>query len=294
MTYGSVVMLVLFLLVWYILRQHRRAAGTCTRSATTRRRPGSPASHTRRLLITRLHGRRALYGVAALLLVGRTAVGDPQAGQTDNLDSITAVVLGGTSLFGGRGSVIGALFGALIVGVIRNGLQLMGVASIYQVLITGILVIVAVGDRPDRTEEARDEQRAQTVLEARGLVKRYGHVTALDGADFELLPGEILAVIGDNGAGKSSLIKALSGALIPDEGEILLDGRPVHFHSPADARRAGDRDRLPGPGGRPGAGHRLEPVPRPRGTAQGRRSAACSACSTPSGCEAERARHMGT
>jgi fructose transport system ATP-binding protein len=77
------------------------------------------------------------------------------------------------------------------------------------------------------------------VLEAHGLVKRYGHVTALDGVDFELLPREILAVIGDNGAGKSTLIKALSGALTPDDGEILLDGRRVHFHSPADARRAG-------------------------------------------------------
>ncbi len=77
------------------------------------------------------------------------------------------------------------------------------------------------------------------VLQARALVKRYGHVTALDGADFELLSGEILAVIGDNGAGKSTLIKALSGALIPDEGEIRLDGEVVHFHSPIDARRQG-------------------------------------------------------
>src|SRR6188472_3758790 len=77
------------------------------------------------------------------------------------------------------------------------------------------------------------------VLEARGLVKRYGHVTAIDGADFELYPGEILAVIGDNGAGKSSLIKALSGAVIPDAGEILLDGKPAHFKSPIEARRAG-------------------------------------------------------
>jgi fructose transport system ATP-binding protein len=77
------------------------------------------------------------------------------------------------------------------------------------------------------------------VLEARGLIKRYGHVTALDGADFELYPGEILAVIGDNGAGKSTLIKALSGALIPDEGEILVDGTPVHFRGPLDARRHG-------------------------------------------------------
>jgi fructose transport system ATP-binding protein len=77
------------------------------------------------------------------------------------------------------------------------------------------------------------------VMQARGLVKRYGQVTALDGADFELRAGEILAVIGDNGAGKSSLIKALSGATIPTSGEILLDGNPVHFKSPIDARRAG-------------------------------------------------------
>lgn len=77
------------------------------------------------------------------------------------------------------------------------------------------------------------------VLEARNLVKRYGHVTALDGADLDLFPGEILAVIGDNGAGKSTLVKALSGALVPDDGEIRLDGRSVKFHGPADARRHG-------------------------------------------------------
>ena len=79
----------------------------------------------------------------------------------------------------------------------------------------------------------------QPVMEATGLTKRYGQVTALDGADFELLPGEVLAVIGDNGAGKSTLIKALTGALVPDAGEIKLDGRVVHFRTPIDARRAG-------------------------------------------------------
>jgi fructose transport system ATP-binding protein len=77
------------------------------------------------------------------------------------------------------------------------------------------------------------------VLEARGLVKRYGHVTAIDHTDFQLYAGEVLAVIGDNGAGKSSLIKALSGALVPDDGEILLDGKPIHFKSPMDARALG-------------------------------------------------------
>jgi fructose transport system ATP-binding protein len=77
------------------------------------------------------------------------------------------------------------------------------------------------------------------ILSARGLYKRYGNVTALDGADFDLYPGEILAVIGDNGAGKSSLIKALSGAVIPDSGTISLDGEEVHFKSPLEAREAG-------------------------------------------------------
>jgi fructose transport system ATP-binding protein len=77
------------------------------------------------------------------------------------------------------------------------------------------------------------------VMKAAGLVKRFGKVTALDGADFELRAGEILAVIGDNGAGKSSLIKCLSGASIPDEGQIWLDGNQIHFKTPMDARRAG-------------------------------------------------------
>ncbi len=77
------------------------------------------------------------------------------------------------------------------------------------------------------------------VMQGRGLVKRYGHVTALDGTDFDLRAGEILAVIGDNGAGKSSLIKVLSGALIPDAGALSLDGERVYFRTPMDARRAG-------------------------------------------------------
>ncbi|MGF6253932.1 ATP-binding cassette domain-containing protein [Ensifer sp. LBL] len=79
----------------------------------------------------------------------------------------------------------------------------------------------------------------EPILTARGLVKRYGRVTALDQADFDLYPGEILAVIGDNGAGKSSMIKAISGAIHPDEGEIKLEGQTVNFRSPMDARAAG-------------------------------------------------------
>ena len=83
------------------------------------------------------------------------------------------------------------------------------------------------------------EQRREPILTTRGLVKHYGRVIALDNADFDLYPGEILAVIGDNGAGKSTLIKAICGAVLPDEGEIKLNGKTLHFKSPMEARDAG-------------------------------------------------------
>jgi fructose transport system ATP-binding protein len=79
----------------------------------------------------------------------------------------------------------------------------------------------------------------EPILQARGLMKRYGTVVAMNGADFDLYPGEILGVIGDNGAGKSTLIKALAGAVAPDHGEIRLDGKAVNFRSPQDGRAAG-------------------------------------------------------
>ncbi|WP_410500168.1 ATP-binding cassette domain-containing protein [Chitinibacter sp. S2-10] len=99
--------------------------------------------------------------------------------------------------------------------------------------------IIEIENNQQTASQANSQAARPLVLQAKGLVKRYGQVTALDGADFELRPGEIMAVIGDNGAGKSSLIKALSGAIVPDSGELLLDGQPVHFQSPIDARRAG-------------------------------------------------------
>ncbi|MCL6538906.1 MAG: ATP-binding cassette domain-containing protein [Acidothermus sp.] len=77
------------------------------------------------------------------------------------------------------------------------------------------------------------------ILAATGLVKTFGHVEALRGADFELFPGEVLAVIGDNGAGKSTLIQCLSGAIAPDEGHIFFDGVEVRFKDPLQARHAG-------------------------------------------------------
>ena len=142
--YGVVVMLGLYTLTWYVLRatasgRHVYAVGNNPEAA----RLTGIATH--RVLLGVYVAAGVLYGIASLLSVARTGVGDPNAGQTENLDAITAVVLGGTSLFGGRGAVFGSLVGTLIVGVFRNGLTLMGVSSVYQILITGILVILAVG-----------------------------------------------------------------------------------------------------------------------------------------------------
>jgi fructose transport system ATP-binding protein len=82
-------------------------------------------------------------------------------------------------------------------------------------------------------------EHPQPVLQARGLVKNYGRVVALDRANLDLYPGEVLGVIGDNGAGKSTLIKCFSGAVIPDDGEIYINGQRVHLGSPGDAQAAG-------------------------------------------------------
>src|SRR3954451_951657 len=142
-SYGVLLMLALYVLAWLALREtapgrHIYAVGNNSEAARL------TGIQVKTVLMSVYVTAGLLYGVAALLSVARTGVGDPNAGQTENLDAITAVVLGGTSLFGGRGVVLGSLVGALIVGVFRNGLTLMGVASVYQILLTGILVILAV------------------------------------------------------------------------------------------------------------------------------------------------------
>jgi fructose transport system permease protein len=143
-TYGVVLMFALYGVAWFGLSQtawgrHVYAVGDNREAARL------TGIKPERVLLGVYTLAGLTYGIAALLLVSRTELGDPNAGQTtENLDAITAVVLGGTSLFGGRGSVIGTLIGATIVGVFRNGLTLVGVEVIYQYLVTGVLVILAV------------------------------------------------------------------------------------------------------------------------------------------------------
>jgi fructose transport system permease protein len=141
--YGALAMLLLYGFAFVLLREtaagrHVYAVGNNLESARL------AGINTNRLLLSVYMLSGLCAGVAALLSIARTGVGDPQSGQTENLDTVTAVVLGGTSLFGGRGLVVGSLVGALIVGVFRNGLTLMGVSSVYQILVTGVLVILAV------------------------------------------------------------------------------------------------------------------------------------------------------
>jgi fructose transport system permease protein len=143
-TYGVVLMFVLFGIAWFALTQtawgrHVYAVGDNLEAA---RLMGIKVN---RVLLSVYVLAGLTYGIAAMLLAARTELGDPNAGQTtENLDAITAVVLGGTSLFGGRGSVIGTLIGAVVVGVFRNGLTLIGVEVVWQYFVTGILVILAV------------------------------------------------------------------------------------------------------------------------------------------------------
>ncbi len=152
---GVFAMLGVLLLVWYALTQtawgrHMYAVGDNLAAARL------TGVRVDRVLISAYVAAGVIYGVAALLLLGRITVANPDAGQTDNLESITAAVIGGVSLFGGRGSIVGPLLGAFIVGILRNGLTIVGVDALYQEIAIGLLVILAVAlDRLQRRRGVR-------------------------------------------------------------------------------------------------------------------------------------------
>ncbi|MCR3752300.1 MULTISPECIES: ABC transporter permease [Lentzea] len=142
-TYGSILLVVLVAAMAFVLKntawgRHVYSTGDDLEASRL------SGIRTARVLLSVYATAGLIYAVAAWTLIGRIASASPQAGQTDNLDSITAVVIGGTSLFGGRGAVVGSLIGALIVGVFRNGLALAGVDVLWQTMAVGVLIIVAV------------------------------------------------------------------------------------------------------------------------------------------------------
>ena len=207
--------------------------------------------------------------LAGVILTARLQTGAPEAGSGEEFDVIAAVIIGGASLFGGRGTLFGTLLGAAFITVLAKGQTLIGVPSNYQSFTRGIVILAAVsldvlsqrgmaapgrirwarGFTPaENSPEARSAEDAAApvpatagtpVLQTIGLHKAFVEIRAVSGVDFDVLPGEVHAIVGENGAGKSTLIKMLAGVLAPDSGEIRIDGVPVDLHSVAAAQDHG-------------------------------------------------------
>jgi ribose transport system ATP-binding protein len=207
--------------------------------------------------------------LAGVILASRLQTGAPEAGLGEEFDVIAAVIIGGASLFGGRGTLIGTLLGAAFITVLAKGQTLIGIPSNYQSFTRGIVILVAVGldvlsqvgSRSMRSPRwariiapaapateapisetfpiSAAERSGVPVLQAVGLQKMFLEIHAVDGVDFDVEAGEVHAIVGENGAGKSTLIKMLSGVLTPDSGEIRVDGYPVTLHSVAVAQDRG-------------------------------------------------------
>jgi fructose transport system permease protein len=142
-TVGSIMLILLFTILWYSLNytawgKHVYATGDDPQAAEL------AGIQTKHVLLSVYIVAGVICAFAAWALIGRIGSVSPQAGVNANLDSITAVVIGGTSLFGGRGAIFGTLIGALVVGVFRNGLALAGVDVLWQEFAIGVLIIVAV------------------------------------------------------------------------------------------------------------------------------------------------------
>lgn len=196
-------------------------------------------------------------GFASVINVGRALSAQPLAGQNVEFDAITAAVIGGTSLAGGSGSLVGTLIGAAIVGTIFTGLGMVNISPYFSYVVKGLLIIVALymnefdfGAVKKRKQKSKTKevQRAQDkeidltrakVLELQNIVKEFPGVKALDGVNLTVKRGTVHALMGENGAGKSTLIKILSGVYQKDGGEIRIDGKTVSIHSPMDSKKLG-------------------------------------------------------
>ena len=207
--------------------------------------------------------------LAGIILASRLQTGAPEAGSGEEFDVIAAVIIGGASLFGGRGTLFGTLLGAAFITVLAKGQTLIGIPANYQSFTRGIVILIAVTldllsqrsiaaprrlrwanilsppppDALPAAEAPHDAPQRKPgvppVLEAAGLHKSFVEIRAVDGVDFAVGDGEVHAIVGENGAGKSTLIKMLAGALTPDSGEIRIDGAPVSLPSVAAAQDHG-------------------------------------------------------
>lgn len=199
-----------------------------------------------------------LTGIGSIIVVGRVMSAQPLAGIGLEFQVITAVVIGGTSLQGGEGSLMGSLLGAAMVGIISTGLGMVNVAPFINYIVKGVLILVAVlMDRvttkgPSYVKKEKKKitfENAKAIrlikkgnqkeLELNHIFKTFPGVKALDDVSFKIKRGSVHALVGENGAGKSTLMKVLSGVFTKDSGEILIDGIPVNIHSPIDSQHLG-------------------------------------------------------
>ena len=185
-----------------------------------------------------------------MVLAARGLTAQAGMGVMYELDAIAMAVIGGVSLSGGRGSIVGAMLGMVIFGVIISGFTFLRIDAYYQEMIKGVIIVVAVvaDVYRQRFRRAADASviggaewpaRNGSCCETEGLTKHYGGVHALEDADFELLEGEHVAIVGDNGAGKSTFVRQITGVEQPTAGKIFFDGQEVSFRGPLDARTVG-------------------------------------------------------
>lgn len=211
----------------------------------------------------------ALIGLVAVLTTARLGSAQPQVGTNFELDVLTAVILGGVAFTGGSGHPLGVLIGVVTIGVLDAGIIFVGVPDFWQQIARGGVLLLALafdqfsahrrdharmpagtGDPatadgrslerpPSRSSRARQPDGRPPVIVCRDLQKSYGMVSAVRGVSFAVHAGEVVCLVGDNGAGKSSVIKMLSGAVEADAGTIEMNGQPVHITSPHEARAQG-------------------------------------------------------
>ena len=199
-------------------------------------------------------------GLASIVIIGRATSAQPTAGTNVEFDAITAVVMGGTSLVGGAGSLVGSVIGTFLIGLIFSGLGMMPISSNFTYIAKGILIIVAVyidvvvNKRHQRIKPV-EENDSHTELAVKSLVqirkenpqtldliditKIFPGVVALDKVNLHIKRGSVHALMGENGAGKSTLMKVLSGVYKKDGGYIQVDGQNVEIRSPMDSQKLG-------------------------------------------------------
>lgn len=217
--------------------------------------------HSDKVLIATYTLAGFIAGIGAIFTVGRMGSAQPYAGEGLEFEVITAVVLGGTSLSGGTGKLKGTICGAVLVGVLGNGLSMMQADQYFNYVTKGLLILIAViADilmthyrNRQLTPKTRETKQPATdggswemalnspekTIEMRGITKSFPGIRVLDQVDVTFCQGEIHALAGENGAGKSTLMKILAGEEKADSGSITINGSPVQINSPAKAEEIG-------------------------------------------------------